>query len=176
MYTVKDSECVVFFDLAIGPKKLGRVKIRLFTEDVPKTSENFRQLCTGECKDEQGQPMGYKGSHFHRVISGFMIQGGDFVRGDGTGSVSIYGETFADENFSHANRCMSVAMANSGKDTNGCQFFINTANNDFLDGKHVVFGEVVEGEDIVRQVDHVHTDGSDRPSPLAVVIENCGEM
>ncbi len=101
-YHLRENETVVFLDIQLGPKTLGRIKIKLYTDDVPKTSENFRQFCTGEYTDENGRPIGYKGSKFHRVIEGFMIQGGDFLKGNGTGSTCIYGtESFADENFTH---------------------------------------------------------------------------
>ncbi|VEU19582.1 DEKNAAC100878 [Brettanomyces naardenensis] len=177
MHEVQDGETVVLLDLRLGPKDLGRIKIKLFAADVPKTSENFRQFCTGEYRGEDGKPIGYKNSGFHRIVKDFMVQGGDFLKGNGLGSFSIYGsESFADENFIHQNKRMSVAMANSGPDTNGCQFFINVADNDFLDGKHVVFGEVVEGQDIVDQLSNVRTNENDRPTPLDVVISNCGEM
>uniref|UniRef100_A0A0B6Z9L4 Peptidyl-prolyl cis-trans isomerase n=1 Tax=Arion vulgaris TaxID=1028688 RepID=A0A0B6Z9L4_9EUPU len=130
---------IVFFDIAIGSTAAGRIKFELFSDIVPKTAENFRQLCTGEYRKD-GKPIGYKSASFHRVIKDFMVQGGDFVNGDGTGMTSIYAGPFADENFKKKHEMSGIlSMANSGKDTNGCQFFITCAKCDFLDGKHVVF-------------------------------------
>ncbi|KAJ9113103.1 Peptidyl-prolyl cis-trans isomerase H [Naganishia adeliensis] len=169
---------VVFFDVAIGDTKLPRIKMELFDDIVPKTAENFRQLCTGEVR-VNGVPQGYKNSTFHRVVPTFMIQGGDFINGDGTGTWSIYGGKFADENFTvkHTQPGL-LSMANSGKDTNGCQFFITTVETHFLDGKHVVFGRVVsDGQSMlsVRKIEAVPTGVNDRPR-LPVRIIECGEM
>ena len=166
---------VVFFDISIGGKEVGRIKMELFANIVPKTAENFRQFCTGEFRKD-GVPQGYKGATFHRVIKDFMIQGGDFIEGDGTGCNSIYGASFSDENFRLKHDTPGLlSMANSGPNTNGCQFFITCAKCDFLDGKHVVFGKVVDGLLIVRKIENVSTGANNKPI-LPVVIIQCGEM
>lgn len=168
----------VFFDVKQGDEKLGRVVMQLYADITPKTAENFRALCTGEKGDGvAGKPLHYKGCAFHRVISDFMIQGGDFTNGDGTGGESIYGEKFPDENFKikHTKGGL-LSMANAGPGTNGSQFFITSRETPHLDGKHVVFGEIVEGmEDVVRKIEAVSKDGGDKPD-VDVVIEDCGLM
>jgi len=171
------SNPVVFFDISIGGMPAGRMKFELYADRVPRTAENFRQFCTGEHKDAQGRPMGYKGCAFHRVIHGFMIQGGDFLNGDGTGSISIYGGQFADENFDVKHTSPGLlSMANSGKNTNGCQFFITCARTEFLDNKHVVFGRIMggEGHAILKKIENLPTDEADRPR-MKVEITQCGE-
>ncbi|KAF8625458.1 hypothetical protein AX17_006859 [Amanita inopinata Kibby_2008] len=166
---------IVFMDINIGETPAGRMKMELFSDIVPKTAENFRQLCTGEYR-VNARPQGYKSSIFHRVVPNFMCQGGDFVKGDGTGSFSIYGEKFPDENFTEKHTGPGLlSMANSGPGTNGCQFFITTAKCDFLDGKHVVFGRVIDGMLTLRKIEHVATGPNNRPK-LIVKITECGEM
>lgn len=147
----------------------------LFADTVPKSAENFRQFCTGETKKD-GIPIGYKGANFHRVIKDFMIQGGDFVNGDGTGIMSIYGGQFSDENFVLKHDAAGLlSMANSGRDTNGCQFFITCAKCNFLDNKHVVFGRVLDGLLIMRKIENVPTGPNNKPK-LPVTISSCGQM
>jgi peptidylprolyl isomerase len=145
----------VEMDVTIGGEPAGTITFELFADVVPKTAENFRALCTGEKGvGKSGKPLSYAGSPFHRIIPGFMIQGGDFTRGNGTGGESIYGEKFADENFQlrHTEPGL-LSMANAGPNTNGSQFFITVAETPWLDGKHVVFGKVVDGMDVVKAME-----------------------
>ncbi|KAJ8456857.1 hypothetical protein ONZ45_g3128 [Pleurotus djamor] len=151
----------VFFDIAINQKPAGRIVFKLYDDVVPKTAQNFRELATGQ------HGFGYAGSGFHRIIPGFMVQGGDFTRHNGTGGKSIYGEKFADENFrtKHTKEGL-LSMANAGPNTNGSQFFITTAVTSWLDGRHVVFGEVKEGLDVVKAIE---AKGSTSGNPSAKV-------
>ncbi|XP_049848912.1 peptidyl-prolyl cis-trans isomerase H-like [Schistocerca gregaria] len=166
---------IMFFDIAIGGQDVGRIKMELFANLVPKTAENFRQLCTGEFLVD-GKPVGYKDCYFHRVVKDFMIQGGDFVNGDGTGNMSIYGEKFDDENFQLNHNCSGLlSMANSGENTNGCQFFITCAQCDWLDGKNVVFGHVVEGMKVVRAIENIPVTAGNKPK-VPIQITMCGQF
>ena len=166
-----------FFDISIGGKEAGRIVFNLY-EDTPKTSENFYQLCKGDygfAKSKPEIPLSYKNSIFHRVIKNFMLQCGDFTNGNGTGGESIYGEKFEDENFIHKHdRPYLLSMANAGPNTNGSQIFITVEKTDWLDGKHVVFGEVIMGKRLIKRIENLKTE-NDKPVE-DVVIQDCGVL
>lgn len=167
---------VVFFDISIGGSPKGRIEMELRADVVPKTAENFRCLCTGEkAVGRSGKPLHFKGSGFHRIIPGFMAQGGDFTRHNGTGGESIYGDKFADENFTlNHSGAGTLSMANAGVNTNGSQFFLCTAETPWLDGKHVVFGKVISGMDVVSAMEQVGSESGRTRVP--VMISDSGQL
>ena len=163
----------VFFDITIDGEAAGRIVFGLFGNTVPKTAGNFAALTTGEAGvGNSGKPLYFKGSSFHRIIPGFMAQGGDFTNGNGTGGESIYGSKFADENFTlkHSKPYL-LSMANAGPNTNGSQFFITFAATSWLDGRHTVFGEVIEGVDVVLKLEKIGS-GSGTTSKKAVIADS----
>ncbi|CAH0483104.1 unnamed protein product [Peronospora belbahrii] len=166
----------VFFDISIDGKSTGRLVFELRADVVPKTAENFRQLCTGEAGiGEAGKPLHYKGSKFHRIIPNFMCQGGDFTRGNGTGGESIYGANFPDEKFVLKHEGVGIlSMANAGPNTNGSQFFLTTVDCPWLDKAHVVFGHVTEGHDVLKVMEEQGSQSG--ATRVDVVIEDCGEI
>ena len=163
------SNPVCFFDITANGTPLGRIEMTLRADVVPKTAENFRALCTGE------KGFGYKGSPFHRVITQFMCQGGDFTRQNGTGGKSIYGEKFADENFKLKHTGPGVlSMANAGPNTNGSQFFLCTVETNWLDGKHCVFGNVTKGMDVVKKVESYGSQSGQ--TSAKIIVADCGQL
>jgi len=153
----------VFFEVTADGKPMGRIEFELYDDVVPKTTENFYQLCTGQ------NGFGYKGSIFHRVIPNFMLQGGDFTNHNGTGGKSIYGAKFADENFQKKHTKPGLlSMANAGPNTNGSQFFVTTVVTSWLDGKHVVFGEVTKGMDVVKAIEALGSDSGKTKGKITI--------
>lgn len=173
------SEDNVWFRIEIGGEEAGIIRFRLFDSVTPKTAENFRCLCTGErgLSPFSGKSLTYRGSLFHRIIPQFMLQGGDFTRHDGTGGESVFGPKFRDENFKlRHTKAGLLSMANAGPNTNGSQFFITLVPTPHLDGKHTVFGEVIDGMDVVRRIESVDTMANDAPhATQRVFIIDCGE-
>lgn len=168
------SNPLVYFDVAIGGRGAGRIEFTLYADATPRTAENFRALCTGE-KSAPGKNLWFKGSNFHRVIPNFMLQGGDFTRGNGTGGESIYGNKFPDENFKLKHTTGGLlSMANSGPNTNGSQFFITTVETPWLDGKHVVFGKVTSGMEIVKQIEGLGSASGKTSQQISIT--DCGQL
>ncbi|KAH3680953.1 hypothetical protein WICMUC_000096 [Wickerhamomyces mucosus] len=174
---MSESRSKVYFDISINNEPRGKVIFELFNDIVPKTVENFRALSTGEQgQNSNGIPLTFQNSSFHRVIKNFMIQGGDFTNGNGTGGESIYGEKFEDENFQlNHDQPFLLSMANAGPNTNGSQFFITTVATPHLNGKHVVFGKLISGKSIIRSIERIETDSNDKPL-VPIIITNSGEL
>ncbi|CAL5226199.1 g9036 [Coccomyxa viridis] len=170
------SNPVVFFDVTAGGQPVGRIEMTLRADVVPRTAENFRALCTGEKgMGKMGKPLHFKGSGFHRVIPDFMCQGGDFTAGNGTGGESIYGAKFQDENFQLKHTGPGIlSMANAGPGTNGSQFFLCTVKTSWLDGKHVVFGSVTKGMDVVKKIEGFGSQSGKCSKPITIA--DCGQL
>ena len=169
----------VFFDISIGNSKTKKIIFELFAKECPKTSENFLKLCTGELKNVKINNkeilMSYKNSIFHRIIPGFMAQGGDFTNFNGTGGISIYGERFNDENFIYKHKEKGLlSMANSGPNTNGSQFFLTFIECPWLDGKHTVFGKTIEGIDLLNDLEKVGTQSGKTLKEVKII--DCGKI
>lgn len=160
----------VFFDMSYDGQPVGRIVFGLYGNEVPRTVNNFVALATGE------KGFGYKNCSFHRIIKGFVLQGGDFERGDGRGGRSIYGPRFPDESFTIPHSVGCLSMANAGPNTNGSQFFITTAETPWLNGRHVVFGKVIEGMDVVRTLENVSVDGRSAKPLRPVIVSDCGVL
>lgn len=169
---------VVFLEVSIAKEKVGRIVIELRSDVCPRTCENFRCLCTGEKGSGRNhKPLHYKGSKFHRVVPNFMVQGGDFVRGNGTGGESIYGDKFPDENFHLKHDAAGVvSMANSGRDRNSSQFFLLTAPAPWLDSKHVAFGSVIRGMSVVKEIERIQRVEEGETPAVDVEIVECGQI
>lgn len=160
----------LYLNIYEGEKEIGDIMIYLYESDLPITTKNFKELCSSK-----NPKFGYKNCTFHRIIKDFMLQGGDFTNHNGTGGQSIYQHKFEDENFKYKNKKGTISMANSGPDTNGSQFFINTSDNHNLDNKHVVFGEVVEGMEVVEYLNTIKTGSKDLPE-TQIRINDCGRV
>lgn len=171
---------VCFLDISVGGVPVGRISLELFKGMCPRACENFLGLCTGALR-RGGAPAGYKGSRIHRILAGFMLQGGDFVKGDGTGRACMWGDKFADEpaglRARHAGPGL-LAMANSGPDTNGCQWYITLAKAEWLDGKHVIFGRVLDAASmlVVRKLERIPANTSTGKPQVEVKVDECGEL
>ena len=166
----------VYFDISIKGEAVGRLEFELFADQVPKTAENFRALCTGEKgKGKSGKNLHFLNNAFHRIIPKFMAQGGDFTAGNGTGGESIYGLKFKDENFNVKHTTPGLlSMANSGPNTNGSQFFLTFVKCPWLDRKHVVFGKVIKGQELLKKIENCGTE-SGKPK-VPVKITGCGQL
>ena len=166
----KNNKNLVYMEISIDKNIIGKIIIKLYEDKVPYTCKNFKTMCINK------NNLSYKNCPFHRIIKNFMIQGGDFTNGDGTGGISIYGERFKDENFIYKHdKPYLLSMANAGHDTNGSQFFITTVETPHLDNKHGVFGEVVKGFEIIDYMNNVKIDNNDRPIQN-IFISNCGVL